>query len=78
MERAQFRGKVGLSQQENLQKMLEGGPSVLVQTPEQVAQEVVRAVERRRGEVMVGALYSLLGLLYRLIRFNLFTLPLPK
>jgi hypothetical protein len=46
----------------------------MLQTPEQIAQEVYDAVVQRREEVMVGAAFGALGAAYKYTGLNVFSL----
>ena len=74
MERAQFRGERGAKAQGAMKEMLGGGGSgsAIVQTPEQIADAVWQAAERKKAEVVVGAPFKLAVGLYQYVGVNLF------
>jgi NAD(P)-dependent dehydrogenase (short-subunit alcohol dehydrogenase family) len=73
LERATWFGAAGEEARLSMKTMFEGGEGLL-QTPEQIAQEVYDAVQQRREEVMVGAAFGVLGAAYRFTGLNVFNL----
>lgn len=73
MERAAFRGPTGDAQRETMQQMLAQPPPGLVQTPEEVAAQIVAAVQGRKQEVFVGPAYNAINALYRSLGLNPFS-----
>lgn len=56
-----------------MKTMFEGAEGML-QTPEQIAQEVYDAIEKRKEEVMVGAAFSFLEAAFRFTGINVMNL----
>lgn len=63
LERAQWRGPTAEADAKSMQEMLSSG-GAMVQTPEQVAAAVVRAVDRGQREVMVGWPFKAINAVY--------------
>ena len=77
MERAGFRGVDGDKQREQMQSMLESSPAGLVQTPEEVAEQVYMAAVRRKDEVFVGPAYNAINSMFRTFNVNPFSMARP-
>jgi hypothetical protein len=69
LERATWFGAAGEDARLSMKTMFEGGEGML-QTPEQIAQEVYDAIEKRKDEVMVGAAFGLLEAVYKFTGLN--------
>ena len=77
MERAGFRGADGDKQRAQMQSMLESSPAGLVQSPEEVAQQVYNAAVNRKDEVFVGPAYNAINALFRTFNVNPFSMARP-
>ncbi|CAL5219949.1 g1881 [Coccomyxa viridis] len=77
MERAGFRGVDGDKQRAQMQSMLESSPAGLVQSPEEVAEQVYMAAIRRKDEVFVGAAYNAINTAFRTFNVNPFSMARP-
>lgn len=77
MERAGFRGTGGDKQRAQMQSMLESSPAGLVQSPEEVAEQVYMAAVRRKEEVFVGPAYNAVNALFRTFNVNPFSMARP-
>ena len=77
MERAGFRGAEGDKQRAQMQSMLESSPAGLVQSPEEVAEQVYKAAVRRRDEVFVGPAYNAVNALFKTFNVNPFSMARP-
>jgi hypothetical protein len=76
MSRAGFRGAKGEEQRATMARMLASPPpGGLVQTPEEVAQQIYAAVVNRKDEVFVGPAYNAINALYRSTGVNPFSVP---
>lgn len=77
MERAGFRGVDGDKQRAQMQSMLESSPAGLVQSPEEVAEQVYMAAVRRKDEVFVGPAYNAINAMFRTFNVNPFSMARP-
>lgn len=72
LERAQFRGDEGEAARERMDQMLSNGMPGVVQKPEEIADAVWTAVDGRKNEVIVGAVFNAAVAGYRLTGANPF------
>ena len=77
MERAGFRGAEGDKQRAQMQSMLESSPAGLVQSPDEVAEQVYMAAIRRKDEVFVGPAYNAVHGLFKTFNVNPFSMARP-
>eukprot|EP00951_Prasinocladus_malaysianus_P021145 scaffold174475_cov36-Prasinocladus_malaysianus.AAC.2 len=66
MERAQFRGENAEKQRAQMESMLGSGMGGVIQKPEEIASAVLRAVECRQDEIVVGPVFKAAVQAYRL------------
>lgn len=78
MERAAFRGPKGYEQRATMERMLASPPPGLVQTPEEVAQQIYNAAVNYKEEVFVGPAYNIINALYRSTNVNPFSMAPPQ
>lgn len=69
LERAQFRGEGADAQRDQMEKILDSG---MAQKPEEIADAVIQAVEKRKNEVIVGSVFQMAVSAYRLTGVNPF------
>ena len=74
LERAQFRGEAAAKTQETMSKMLSSG---MAQKPEEIADAVIEAMERKKKEIIVGPAFQAAVGAYRLTGANPFAMETP-
>jgi len=77
MERAQFRGDDAEALRGRMSSMLSSGMGGVVQKPEEIAEAVLRAVDCKQDEIVVGPVFKAAVQAYRLTGVNPFGMPPP-